>query len=367
MFALTILQVALAHGPPAAVTGVAAADAAGPAFVPLTEGMAVRGADGWRYTCPTRWGGSPIGPLAGGDPGEVRIPGADDLYALDPAGVAAPLGYPELAISGVLGLVDAGGVWALYTAGVGREVWRLDGEPERIWSDPGGWSGLAAGPDGVELVRALDGELERMVVGTGERTVEGPVAGASPLIRIAGGRRFVVDRASDGQALLEVPGLVPVAEAVDAIAGPVEAGGRLWVAVDGLLHELPPGGPAVRAPADANVACLVARPEGAWACARTLAPLLPDGALGEPVFALEALLPPIVTDLADDDAVACWGAWRTWALDVGVDPGDMPGPTTGPPDPPPDGCGCAHGSRPVGWPLLAILAAIAHRRGRERS
>ncbi len=348
-----------AHGPPAAVVGVAAVDAAGPVHIRLTEGLAVREADGWRYVCPTRWGGSPLSPYAGGDDARSWLPGAADLVYLDGADGWSVADAPDLAITGFLAL---DGPFGLYVDGAGRRVWDL-AQATVVFDSADGWSSLAWDGAAVHLIRAADGQLWTATwPGAGDLGPSVPLApalGVSPLVRWSGAARYAIDRAADGHRLLDGATGAVLASAVARIDGPVAVGGADYLALDGLISRLDPAGP-VRTGESRGVTCLDATPDGAWACAGGLYALGADGLLAEaPLFALDALLPPDLSGLGADGRAACWIDWQTWSTDVGEDAGPLPG------SPESAATGCAHTGRGLSAGI-ALWAALLVRRARRQ-
>ena len=351
------LATAWAHGPPAAVVGVAAVDAAGPVHVRLTEGLAVRDPDGWRYVCPTRWGGSPLSPYAGGAEARSWLPGADDLVYLDGADRWSVAGEPDLAITGFLAL---DGPFGLYVDGAGRRVWDL-AQATVVFDSADAWSGLAWDGAAVHLIRAEDGQLWTATwTGGGDLGPSVPLApalGVSPLVRWSGVARYAIDRAADGHRLRDGVTGALLATAVARVDGPVAVDGAEFLALDGLISRLDPAGP-VRTGEARGVTCLDATPDGAWACAGGLYALGADGLLAEaPLFALDALLPPDLSGLDGDGRAACWIDWQTWSTDVGEDAGPLPG------SPAPASGGCTHAARP---PLAGLALGIALLAGGAR-
>jgi hypothetical protein len=315
-------SLAFAHGPPAAALGVASWDDVGPVHVALSEGLAVRTDAGFRYVCPTRWGGSPLGPFAGGSPARLFLPGADDLYGVDAAGQVDPLGDPA---HGVAGLLDLEATWGIWIVEGGREIASLD--PGLSVLDPIPWSGILGRADGADVVAGPEGVLvHRRIDAAGAPVGSVPgfaLVGTSPQLVGGPDERWVVDRASGyvGVHALETGALVGTG-AISS-AGPVRLGEAVYVAFDGLLWAVGEGAPT-RTAEQAPITCLDGDGARGWACSRDLYALAPDGTLGAAVVALDRLEPPDVADLAESPAVSCWGEWRTFALDLGIDPGVQP-------------------------------------------
>jgi hypothetical protein len=323
--------VALAHGPPAAVLDVASWDDDGPVHVVLTEGLALREGPDWRYVCPTRWGGLPLAPFAAGTPAAVWLPGLDDLYRVDSAGAVAPVDDPRHAVTDLLDLDGHDGVWGIYVAPAGREIAHLD-SGFAIDGGPVSWSGVLGRPGGADLVAASEGRLllGALDENTGDiDAVAGPpLVGTGPQLVSDGASEWAIDRASGYVGVHALPDGALVAQATAAVEGPLRVGDATFVALDGLLFTLGPDGP-VRAPAD-GIGCLTAGGDHRWACARDLYALAADGWLGERILPLDELLSPDLGDLSRDDAVDCWGEWRIFALDLGIDPGAMPAAAAAP-------------------------------------
>ncbi|MBA2321349.1 MAG: hypothetical protein H0V89_09350 [Deltaproteobacteria bacterium] len=328
---------ALAHGPPASVTGVGSADVDGPVHVLLTEGLAVRADEGWRYVCPARWGGSPLSPFAAGNTEEILVPGADDVYRVDRDGGVTPAGDPGHAVGGLLDLDGTNGVWTIYAVGDEREITRLDLAHSFVFSGLR-WSGVIGRGRSAELVAAVDGALVSGTLselGALATSIAGTrLVGTSPQLVPDGEKTWIVDRASGYVGVLTAGEERLVAEGAASVSGPVTALGTTWLALDGVLHTLSKAGPAPTGEST-PIGCLVGAAGALWACATDLRVVTPEGALGETVVDLAALVPPDLGDLSDDDGVACWGEWRTFALDLGLDPGEAPAAPETPSDPGP--------------------------------
>jgi MYXO-CTERM domain-containing protein len=278
-------------------------------------------------------------------------------------------------------------VFALTPDGTDRVVWDVRaGVP--LWQTDAPVTGITPF-DGDLVALAWDGDrLQQLTLDLQgallDTTELDPVDGTNPVPMAAGGELWVVDRAGGEAALYRVDGssLRPVGPRAGTILGPVGADGRVWVAVDGALHEvvddtLVPSG-------DDGLTCLTAIGGEAWACAERGLRSVDGGGLGTPLLEPAEVEVPDWALVSEEVLAACYSEWRVWANDTGVDPGPYPGddeppattdpetpstPTmpaeTGGPPPPelePAGCGCATGSPPAALLWTPLLLAAARRR-----
>lgn len=378
--ALLLAATAGAHGPPPAPVGVASFDVDGPVHIPLTEGMAVREAEGWRYVCPTRWGSVPESPSSALPAGDALalVPGEADLYRLD-GSLASGMGAAELRAVELASWAAAedGTAWALtYGEDGARPMWRMDA-PERVWQSEGSWSSVS--PQGEDLLVAalLEGDLTVATVARDgserERVVwASEQEGYTPAVRQAH-EPWLIERASGEHRLLRWTGaqLELVATGSEEILGPVpHPDGVDLVAIDTWLSPVEQAGAGS---GREGVSCLVRRGDQVWACvAPALHPVQADGSLGPPITPLDGLLAPRYDGLSAEEEANCLDEWIRIAGDLGIDPFDteqesgQPPPEesglhTGSPD---KRCGCASPAPPaLAW-MLALGVVVARRRGR---
>ncbi len=370
MVVLLTFAVCFAHGPPAAVTGVAAADGGGPTHVALTEGLAVREGDEWRYVCPASWGSSPLSPSAAGlSSAAVFVPGTGGLFVADLGGqVEATGGGPE--VSSLLGLgrnVDQ--IVALATGSTTtRAVWDVGAGGVTVWTGDDALTGIAPWNGEIHLVGPRDGSLHHVVLDPEgaelSRAELGPAESANPVLRATPPALWLVERSTDIQQLATFPARIAVGPAVAAVLGPVEVDARTWVAFDGVLHEIV--GASVHAGPDARaIDCLETIDGVGWGCSEGLLhPLAADGSFGAAIVGPADVGPPDLDLVAATDVALCFSQWRVWAGDAGVDPG--PPPHADDSDPPPlvladEGCGCTSDG---GAGLGAFLVPWLFRRRR---
>ena len=359
--------IAVAHGPPAAVLGVASYDDDGPVHVVLTEGLAVRAGSSWRYVCPTRWGGLALAPFAAGDSDAVWLPGWDDVYRVDSAGSAEPMGDPTHAVTDLLDLDGTAGVWTIYVGGTSREIARLGADPLSFSGGPTAWSGVAGADTGPTLVAARDGLLVQGVLevesGVIQETVHFPLVGTGPQWVVDGAVTWLLDRASGYVGVHRLPDGMLVAQATNSVEGPLRVGDVDVVALDEVLYALGADGPR-RLPEARPIGCLASGGAARWACSGDLYALTSDARLGDPVVALAGLAAPVVADLSAAETVDCWGEWRTFALDLGIDPGPMPEAGASGPIVASGGCGAIPGGRGVSGLFAALIAILIRRPSR---
>ncbi len=377
---LVLAALALAHGPPPAVVGVGAAGADGPYLLPLTEGLAARDGDGWRFVCPARWGASPESPYVIQGASGAWVPGLDDLYQLDAEGRATPAGVPELAASEILdyAIDDAGAVVLRRPEAGGSEVWALD-PPRRIAALSLPYDSIAVGGDEVVLAYVEAGAFGVTRVGRDDGVVRaddvidpGPVTW-TPAVRVAGGETYIVERGPGTTVLDRLDGntLVPLLSSIMDMHGPVQTDDGVLAALDGRLtwvdgDALTPTGEG------AVISCLGARDGVAWACADTALVEVRGGVFASaPLAPIPDLLPEGFVGVAPEACGDCLAEWVRIAADLGEDdpldglgacPGAVGDTGVGDSGSGKDRCGCAtepHGA--VGWLVAAVVMARRRR------
>jgi hypothetical protein len=375
-----LAALALAHGPPPAVVGVGAADAAGPNLLPLTEGLAARDGEGWRFVCPARWGSSPESPYVIQGASGAWVPGLDDLYQLDAGGRATAAGFPELAASEILdyALDDAGAVVLRRPEAGGSEVWALD-PPRRIAALALPYDSIAVGGDEVVLAYVEAGAFGVTRVGRSDGVVRaddvvdpGPVTW-TPAVRVAGGVTYIIERGPGTTVLDRLDGttLVPLLSSIVDMHGPVWTADGALAALDGRLTWID-GDTLTPTGEGAVISCLGARDGVAWACADTALVEVRGGVLsGAPLAPIAALSPEGFVDVAPEACGDCLAEWVRIAADLGEDdPLDglaaCPAPQgdTGAGDSGSEKrCGCAIESKgaALGWLFAAVVIARRKR------
>jgi hypothetical protein len=379
MVLLLLLQPRVwAHGPPAAVTGVASADARGPVHVTLTEGLALRDAAGsWRYVCPASWGSTPIDPPACGlSPEEVWLPGADALYVADLEGNVEPVGEAP-AITTLLALSRDDDAIVALTVGTGtsRTVWDVAAGGVPLWSGDDPFTGIAPWDGGIQLVGPVDGTLWSVALDADGTEVSreslGTADSSNPALVPTPSALYLVERSTGLEALTRMPDRRAIGTVAGEVLGPIEVGDSTWVALDGRLYAID-GDAVVLGPDDGVVSCLAAIDGEAWACVEgLLLPLDETGAFGAPIVGPATVGAPELGLVDPADVDLCFSQWRVWATDAGVDPGPAPDPVPDddleddPLDVAGSGCGCQTPGAGGVW-LGAFVAWWPRRSSRTR-
>jgi MYXO-CTERM domain-containing protein len=153
---------ALAHGGPAVVIGIVAADANGPSVVLVNEGIGLKRGAHWTFLCPSLWGNTSSMvakvPLALSADGQTSwIAGEQDLYSLRD-GKFESQGRSDLNSSHVELLAgDSRGVFALVLTDTGTEIVRFgDPAPAVIWQSTDYWSSFVLNGDLLQVARMTD-------------------------------------------------------------------------------------------------------------------------------------------------------------------------------------------------------------------
>ncbi len=342
------LSSALAHGPALAPLRVASHDASGPVHVVLTEGVLYPDSGGWRFLCPTLWGGIPEAPIGRSWDATARIHGAFDLYRITPEGHVEAAGTPELSATSVLAVASGDDTtWALVRESAVDALWQVD-PPVR----------LAALPH-----RALSITHHQSEVRVGMLTSEGQIVltshegdsgetletlswehegGWTPSVRSDGQEAWVILRQS-GEARLHRWGaqaMAPLATSSNDILGPVSAGMNTYLTIDGTLHTLTDE-LASPAPHTSSVQCLEQHGAYTYICTEgSLNFLLDEGSLSEPLVDMDRILPPDPDLVPEPLADPCEAEWLRALADLGrVPAGDTGLGNEEPPVAEPGGCG----------------------------
>lgn len=331
----TMPALASAHGDPAAVVQVVAADTDGPRVIRLTEGLAIKLGGEWTYVCPNLFGLGSIFLALSADGERTWVVGADDLMTLEADGTVAARGEPHLASDSVLALAASErDVYALRFAARGTEVFRLAASgSERIAQVRERFATMAvAGSGALYLARAEDDRLHVLFLSdSGEETsrevFDLDLAGAVPRLRVASEKLFVqvvrpagfelfhlernetgADRKGDAQSLFA---------GSERIYGPIAGpDGTTWASVDPVLYSL--GSDLTLEPheAPASVTCVDSRGGRAFACAQASLYELEPGGLGKRVMALESLSPPPRAHPALVGSERCGHEWTLFSKDL---------------------------------------------------
>lgn len=371
---------AAAHGPPAAVIGVAAKDATGIRVVALTEGFAIRLDSGWRWVCPGEFGldgefGLELAPPALSLDGQrTFVVGQSDLFVLESDGSVVPEHRPDLSRQSVLQLVAVGGrlfVLRLLTGGT-RDIVPLDAaDAGSIWHDTVPYDSLSADGDALWVARvegakghairlARDGTVEEsrtFSVQQGDRIVR--------VERIAGTLYVTAVTALSGGTLRRVDDADAGAEDVvvlssDApIAGPVPAGAAsAWAMSDATLQAIT-SGVATAYPTSYPVTCLGTFGDAEYLCAQTRLLALDSTGPENELFNLSAIQGPEPESLSAD----CKAQWDVFRYDLGragvTLPRNDPDGGSVVPVLHPVSSGCAIATKTDGSPASGLALAVA--------
>ncbi len=327
---------ALAHGPPPQAVGINAVDETGPVIVKLTEGAALRRDDGtWSFLCPALWGGVPERPLGRSPSATAHLHGAFALVSIPPDGTVTATGTPELGVTEIVETVRGSThAWALRRSPELDELWRVS-PPERMWTTPDRVTSLVEldGQIHVAVMRDLVLDVVTVDLGGSEGATETwdldthYTAG----LRSAAGQLFLVERRIGDHELARYgpDGPVVIGGGTEEILGPVDLDGRALVAIDGLLHWID-GDVLTPTGAPEWVACLESVDGKAWACAYPdLHPVRSDGQLEEPIFRIDAIVPPNMARVPDAITTDCDIEWLRIAADLGLEETTAPSDRTG--------------------------------------
>ena len=371
-----------AHGPPAAVNGIAARDDAGPRVVTLTEGLAVRLESGWRWVCPSAFGASPslMPPAQSVDGKRTFVVGQYDLFVLESDGQVVAQSRPDLSRQSVLQLAPLGGrLYALRYTGDASDVVALDApDAGAIWREevsyqsitPDGdslWVARVVGAVGYAVRLTVDGSVAETLtfaVDEGDRIVAVQrVAGAvyvNAVTAAAGGTLVRLD--PDGGT----PALVLSSNA--PISGPVAAGGSsAWAASDLSLQAISADGATPR-PSAYPVTCVAGAGDAAILCTQTRLFNLDSTGPQAEIFNLASLVGP---EPYPEAGQVCSLEWEVFDWDlsragitVPLDPADAGSGVASS-----SGGGCAVGRDPKS-PWVAITFAgllLARRRAGKKA
>jgi hypothetical protein len=295
-----------AHGPPAAVNGIAARDDAGPRVVTLTEGLGVRLQSGWRWICPSAFGASPslMPPAQSVDGKRTFVVGEYDLFVLESDGEVVAQSRPDLSRQSVLQLAPLGGrLYALRFTGDTSDIVVLDApDAGAIWHEEVSYQSITPDGDSLWVARVVNTEGYAVRL-----TADGSVAETLTFAVDAGDRIVGVQRvagavyvnsvtAAAGGTLVRLdpdggmPALVLSSNA--PISGPVAAGGSsAWAASDLSLQAISADG-ATPHPTAYPVTCVAGAGDAAILCTQTqLFGLDSTGPQGE-IFNLASLQGP---------------------------------------------------------------------------
>jgi hypothetical protein len=317
-----------AHGPPAAVTGIAAKDDAGVSVLAFTEGFGIRLPSGWRWICPERFGDELSPPAASADGHTTFVVGQNDLFVLDPDGGIAPQGRPDLSRQTVLSAAALGPrVFALRLLDGGtsdvvalddaKAIWRADVPYASMTVDDGSlWVARVDGDAGYATRLATDGSvLETLTfsVDPGDAIVQ---------VRRAAGLLYatVVTINAGGKVLLLADGeggAQQVALASEtAVQGPVAAGDAgAWATTAGTLEAVA-GAQATPLATDAAASCVGTFEGAPFVCEQTHLLSLGAAGPGEEMFDLSSLQGPAPDNEPPYDEQNCIFQWDVFRYDL---------------------------------------------------
>ncbi|MDB4975931.1 MAG: hypothetical protein JWN48_4272 [Myxococcaceae bacterium] len=313
---------AAAHGPPPAATALLAVAGEQATLVSLSQGLASRTADGFRFVCPEMWGGNATAPAAGLAKGSAAIAG-DKLYLVSPEGRV--VAHPDDVGSGIALVSQQDAVVGLFLRDGQHELRRITestSELVRGLDEP--FMALAAGAEGeLSLLRWTDSTLVvQQVSSTGEllarTTWSAPSRVAYAELRAAAAQLYVVTWGSAAPWVtlgrVTQQGYEPELEAGSDIDGPLALTDGTVIARDGQLRSLPPG--ALAAPSNDHITCLGQYAGLAYACAHgDLMRVEPEG-LSTPLFELASLQAPDDQGLTDKARQSCSARWIDLRVDV---------------------------------------------------
>jgi hypothetical protein len=360
----TLCSLAEAHGPAPSALAIVDADGAGPKIIRLTGGYARR-ADSSRYQflCPAAWGDDVVLPAAAIPDGPVVIAGGRGLYLVDPAGVVMRHPDPMAATPATDFARFGGKLYVLRTSGANSEVLEVDAAHVRlVFTDPGGWTSIAATSNAIGLQRLTDTHIEQVRI-TADGMVLGRDSAPSPqdpilvIARATTQELYSVVATASGRELGQVVGdqWKRIELASSSIAGPVEVpSGDSFIAVDTTLVRLPE--PQVLLDGMPPVSCLGRFGDSAYACTRDGVSALASAGVGEPIFQLSSMFAPDLTTVPVDQQSLCTSQWEHFRFDLlalGVTLMDPPVTTAD------AGQAAAAGTSGAGMPLAGASATTA--------
>jgi len=385
----------MAHGPEPGVVGLVRSTGGRLDTVRLTEGLALRQGDGWRYVCPVQFGDALSPDALAAEDGDVYVVGSDGLLSMDGEGSVRALDHPGLSRDTVLDLTSShGSVYGLRYSDDRSELVRLDASDATVlWSHDGFIQSLNADGERLWLTSTVDGTATlHAVTSEGEslqqRTVAVDRAGVITRVVQVLDALYAIEAQPSGNRLLRLPDVGDVPEVVydagSVVYGPIAEGAAGWFVADGMLMSLDNRTPGEQ-PVDAEAA-----PTALWSLLDEtyLVSYLQvfrfdrDGVL-QPEADLRQLQPPDLTRVEDALQSECSNQWTTASRDIAARwGGGEQVPTAGsggatapePQDTEPTGAhgGCTAVTAPLPARVpqkvvaLAALAGLVRRRNRQR-
>lgn len=330
---------ALAHGPDPSALAALRTDATGLRAVRLNSGLALRGADGFRFLCPALWGSDTSAPALGRDDGTIAIAAISGLYILRDDQLTL---HPASRGARALGVAEsAGQLFALLLRDERYELVRVsDAELELVWSDAGPWDSLGASRSFLQLV-ALRAETvsEALITNTGaelarQKTEVAPsilLAEARPandvayvLLTAIGGSEHSIGRFRDDR-------YETLVTATKALEGPVVSDGGVLLTRDGELASFT-NEQLLRLTGDEPVSALSSAQGRAYATVRRGLRAIEGEHLGELAFDFAELREPDLERVPITRRDTCLNEWLHVEYDLittGLQAPDAGTPSTG--------------------------------------
>lgn len=367
--ALLLPRLADAHGPTPAVESVLGATPQRLDTVQLSDAVAQRQGEVWRYVCPTMWGGPARVPVAPAGPSALMLAGARGLVRLQADGRAVALQVPDLQGTTIQQLAqDPQGPVALVGDATQGRLVRIGPPTTELWHAPGRWTALLATGQGPIVAGVVQGQLAIARPNLDAQVVVLPVDASAATVELRSSAGQLYATVSQGQQVrlgrIDVASpatgtWTPLLQDYAPLEGPVVLAGQTFVVTGGVLRRLGPAG--LETVDDSRwYTCLADGAIGPHVCARTeVFRLTAAGTTGALLFSLQMLAPPLGMGLTGDDAFACQGAWENFARDGGLPLEGAPLPVV---SQEPGGCTAGRTRGMVPWTLLMLLAIPWRRR-----
>jgi hypothetical protein len=316
-----------AHGGAPAALAVLVLDEEGPRSVRLSEGLAQRTREGFRFVCAEAWGGDVFAPTSTLPSGEVIVAGSE-LVLVDSAGRATP--HPERVGTALALARTQDALYGLFLDNARRELRRIEATgTELLYSSDEPFTLLAARTDSISLMHfaqhtavvqhlSPQGEVRERVTWWAQS------AFAYAELRATGDQLYVLAWGNTrpwvtlGRVTMQA--YEPLREARSTIAGPLALPGATLVAIDGILEPLEAGaGELVQGGGAVN--CLDSVEGRAYACVSEGLKELDVEGVGKPLFRLAALRDPDYELMPASLRADCAFRWRDVREHVAMLPG----------------------------------------------
>jgi hypothetical protein len=391
---LLVTQRAAAHGAPPAALAVLGWDEQGATSVRLSQGIAQRTREGFRYVCPEAWGGDALAPAAA-LPGGPTLIAAVRLFVLEADGRVSP--HPEDVGEGIALARGGDALYGLFSRDGRVELRRLEAtHSELVHSFEEPLSALTASASMIAVMHYAQRTLVVQKLSPqgelGERVSwDAPSAVAFAELRSANDQLYAAiwGRSAPWVTLgrVSAQGYEPLREAQSSIAGPLALEDGAAVVLDGAPELLDGEGELALMQGDGAIQCLDSLAGRAYACVHAGLWRFDARGVGEPLFQLASLREPDYQLLREAYRADCAFRWRdvrehvaelnaeaNAAVDAGAAEADDPdavgrdaADAARPADnPAADGCALgARAARSQGWLPAALLALILVRRARR--